>query len=1014
MHYTRDDILSRKSHSSTLLPPYFYARVNRHQIRRRKPTRRGSCLLTCLKSLFRTPSQSSPNLIGASLNIRSLNKRNANHFVFNCILSYSLDFFALSETWLRDGLPSNPSRVTSLPPNYVFLDKCRDGPHPSGGVALLCKSSLSPSIVSTPTYLSFEHITVRLSSPINLLVTVVYRPPQSNLQLFLSNFSDLLSALSLKSSSLLFLGDFNLTSSCPLGPEFIDLLSDFDQKQLVNVPTHNRGNTLDYVISNLNISHLNVFDQGNISDHFLIRFSIPSTAVPLPPPLSQSSKMSIKIRDIKSIDLADLSYDLNIALTSSNAFYSDDVNLVESVFSSCLTQCIDSHAPLVTRSVSARTNCIPFSPQLLSAKRARRLCERRLRRRPPFLSYDDALEAFNNASSHYFSLIENAYQNHNKSLVLNAKNKARALFNLFSSFTTNPQSHSSTLTAQQLADFFSLKILDIRNNLPSTVSSPLCLPQSPVLFTNFNQVDTNLVSSLISSSHKSMAPSDTFPPSLLACVSPTLVNYLAYLFNLSLRTGTFPDSYKHTHIRPIIKKLGLDCNSLSSYRPISQLPFLSKILERIVALQLTDHLISNNLEEPHSSAYRSMHSTESALLKVLSDIRISANAGKVTLLVLLDLSAAFDTIDHNILLNIMSNHLGISGTVLSWFRSYLSNRSTTVLFNKQSSSSHPVPYGVPQGSVLGPILFRIYLLPFCQLLHRLGLDFHLYADDTQLYIPFDVSSLAGSLSELSSMYSIISDWLSAHFLKLNDNKTEVILIGPKKRVQECKDIVSSVHLGSADIAFSSTVRDLGVLLDENLSMRPQILDVKKQCFRSLHAMSRIRSHFRFSDFETLIHAFVSSKIDYCNSLLVGAPRCDIVHLQRVQNYAARLLTFKRKRDPVDLISLHWLPVSQRIVFKILLFTYKCMNSLAPSYLSSLISLKSSCHSLRSVARGDLVIPDRSTTVKISNRTFGDRAFIVSAPSLWNSIPHDIRSSPSVTVFKKSLKTYLFRKLTDGC
>lgn len=363
--------------------------------------------------------------------------------------------------------------------------------------------------------------------------------------------------------------------------------------------------------------------------------------------------------------------------------------------------------------------------------------------------------------------------------------------------------------------------------------------------------------------------------------------------------------------------------------------------------------------------------------------------------------------DIEILLYILEQFLGITGPALAWFRSYLTERLMSVIFNGKKSSTKKLLHGVPQGSVLGPLLFRIYLLPFCILLRRLGLTFHLYADDTEIYIPFSGNNLSEAILSFQSSFKIITDWLSAHCLKINDSKTELILIGPKTLVDRCKDQVSSITLGSESIPFSSTVKNLGVTFDETLSFRSHISQIRKSCFSLLLAFSKIRNHFSRESIETLIHALVTSKLDYCNSLFAGSWKCDIQRLQSVQNFAARIILRRRKYDHVSPLELHWLPIEERINFKILMIAYKCLNFLAPDYLASLISYRNSNYSLRSVTNLNLEIP----LGLIPKPTFGRRAFSFYAPYLWNDLPIELKSAPSLDIFKKKLKTFLFQKLT---
>ena len=194
-------------------------------------------------------------------------------------------------------------------------------------------------------------------------------------------------------------------------------------------------------------------------------------------------------------------------------------------------------------------------------------------------------------------------------------------------------------------------------------------------------------------------------------------------------------------VKPLLKKQSLSPDEFKNFRPISNLSFLSKVIEKCVAKQLIAYLDANNLNVIYQSAYRKLHSTETALIRVHNDIAMALDHKRSVILLLIDLSAAFDTVDHCILLLCLSSRFGIGGTALEWFRSYLSDRTQFVNVNGSTSERHVLQFGVPQGSVLGPLLYSLYTSPLSGIANKHGLSFHFYADDTQLYITFETSSL---------------------------------------------------------------------------------------------------------------------------------------------------------------------------------------------------------------------------------------------------------------------------------
>ncbi|KAL4007453.1 hypothetical protein ACER0C_001305 [Sarotherodon galilaeus] len=279
----------------------------------------------------------------------------------------------------------------------------------------------------------------------------------------------------------------------------------------------------------------------------------------------------------------------------------------------------------------------------------------------------------------------------------------------------------------------------------------------------------------------------------------------------------------------------------------------------------------------------------------------------------------------------------------------------------------------------------MYLLPLGVVLRSFNVTFHCYADDLQLYVPLTIGNHA-EVSKLESCLSAIKGWLSDNFLLLNTDKTELMVIGPHKFQHLSQNFI--LRIDDSVINCRDKVKNLGVWFDMVLSFESHVKEITKTAFYHLRNIARIRQVLSSDTAEVLVHAFVSSRIDYCNALLSGLPKKSFRGLQMVQNAAARILTRTGKFEHISpvLNSLHWLPCQVRADFKVLLLTYKALNGLAPTYLSDLLHL---------------YVP------RARKKTIGERAFSFRAPFLWNNLPQDIRQACSVEVFKTKLKTHLF-------
>ncbi len=321
------------------------------------------------------------------------------------------------------------------------------------------------------------------------------------------------------------------------------------------------------------------------------------------------------------------------------------------------------------------------------------------------------------------------------------------------------------------------------------------------------------------------------------------------------------------------------------------------------------------------------------------------------------------------------------------------------------SKDHLLTCGVPQGSVLGPLLFTIYTQPLAEIVRNHGVSYHLYADNTQLYLSFKPDTPGDMVFTKYRMEACIQDiynWLTMNMLKMNSEKTEILLIQSCHRQQV---ILDSLTVGDKNVTTTNNARNIGCIFDSSLKLEKQISNITKQAFFELRNVSKVRDYLDKKSLEIITHAFVTNRLDSNNSLLVGLPDCLIRKLQYVQNSTARMITRTQKFEHITPIlkDLHWLPVAQCISFKILLFTYKCVNNLAPSYLCDLLQIYKPLRSLRSADKYLLCVPATNLV------TYGDRSFSKAAPILWNNLPLHIRTSSSVDSFKRNLKSYLFTK-----
>ena len=298
----------------------------------------------------------------------------------------------------------------------------------------------------------------------------------------------------------------------------------------------------------------------------------------------------------------------------------------------------------------------------------------------------------------------------------------------------------------------------------------------------------------------------------------------------------------------------------------------------------------------------------------------------------------------------------------------------------------------------------IYILPIRDIISKHGLCYHIYADDIQIYAscPSTQDAVDSLMVRLEACLSDIKDWMRKHFLKLNDSKSEFALFGSSQ--QRRKVVIPNLMVGVTVIAPVDQVRSLGLLLDATMTMEPQIANCIKSSIYHLRNIHKVKRYLNPQALKSLIHAFITSRLDIHNATLLGLPQCQVHKLQKIQNVAARMISGTSRFEHISpvLMDLHWLPVKKRVDFKLLVITYKALHGLAPAYISNLIELHvPGRHGLRSACTPKL-------SERRSRRSWGDRSLMVAAPRLWNNLPHDIQHSSTLNTFKSKLKTHFMQ------
>ena len=620
------------------------------------------------------------------------------------------DVFLLTETWFRGNDSSINARFASMLTGYRIHQVPRS--HRKGGgvhVAVIFKSSLIFTPIKTSVFETFEVHVIDGNLYISrsfIRLLVVYRPPNGNFVDFLNEFVSLLEGVLFSQGRLLIVGDFNIHVDNPADSDalkFINLLYSMGLSQHVICPTHNKGHTLDLIITRTADSFVTdlkcdwLLPSDHAALHFSTTFTRPSTL-----------KITRTFRKLAQINIDDLQQKITSSLESVVSYTgcnpSDLVDNYNYMYTYAMTSVINELAPVITKDFLDKVRAPWFTEQLLDARKGLRQLERRWRKSALVVHE----QIFKFARCLYVSKLRDAHASYHRDRIVGANTKT--LFRVIDDITGSKRALSLVTPDLELlklpemfANYFRTKIETIRKDMPSVkLLDPVS--DSSFCLSYFEPVSVQFVKRLISKMSSKSSALDPMPTKLLKKCLQQVVPVITRIINSSLESGKFPDSCKSAIVRPLLKKQGLDINILRNYRPISNLPYIAKLIEKTVLVQVNSYLCQNNLYAKCQSAYRVSHSTETALLRVQIDVLHALDIQNEVILVLLDLSSAFDTIDHDILLHRLCCRFKIDGVVLEWIRSYMYLRGRTqrvhVCVGSVVSEAQFLDCGVPQGSVL--------------------------------------------------------------------------------------------------------------------------------------------------------------------------------------------------------------------------------------------------------------------------------------------------------------------------
>ena len=754
------------------------------------------------------------------------------------------------------------------------------------------------------------------------------------------------------------------------------------------------------------ISDIDVVPNLLNSDHFPLCFSVQAK------PETTADKETYTFRNWKTLDVKHFQDKLWLEKELLNP--SEDISLEDLVhlYDDTLQKLADEFCPIIQKTVQSRPNQKWFNDELRDLKREKRRAGRqwkKCRSQSSLLTFKTVMKTYRDAKKVRRS-------NFHKEDLLPIKHDTKAVFKKVSKLTNDKPpnvypSHESTIDlCEDFANYFTDKIVNIRSEIALDNSKPVNNPpDSPKRYHNmlhdFKKLSIEELKKILFSMNSKSDILDPIPTWLLKLCFDILAPTLLKIINMSLEDAHFPTKLKHATMRPLVKDANEDTEAKKNYRPVSNTAFLSKLLEKCGLQQINIHINENNLHSVYQSAYRPQHSCETVLLDLVNDLQISMSKSQMSALILLDLSAAFDTIDQNLLLERVENDYGIAGNVLAWLKSYLNERTFSVVIKDSSSKQYIMLFGVPQGSLLGPLLFIIYTRELSDIASQYGLKLHVYADDTTLYIEFlPISQRFIAFEVVARCMNDIQNWMKNSFLKLNTGKTNVLFLGSKSQTNLFSDMSLKIDNSAFKSSKDGYVELLGVKIDNNLKMDKQINEVCRSCNYHIQRFQRNRFIFDTDLRLLLMRTFVLTRIDFCNSILIKCEDYLLNKLQMVINSCARFIYDVKKYDHISyyLRKAHILPIKSRIIFKLCTFVFKILNNAAPEYLSQILTLKV----IRQLQTKKYDF--RSSDDVLLVESFGKDCIADEMCNHWNNLPVTLRYQTDIAKFKKDLKTHLFR------
>ena len=944
----------------------------------------GGPLPTLYDNLYMDIKNLSQNGISiAAVNVRSLLPK----FEEICILltKSKLDLLCICETWLDSSVSDSDIALDGY--TVIRDDRNRHG----GGTLIYVKTGLNFEVLCCNRQCDIEAVFLKFSAKHPFIVGSLYRPPSAT-SMYYDALLDCIEELKQGCNDIILLGDLNYDCSMSLHDSVGYIESAFDLKQIVESNTRvtqSSSTLIDIILTSMPQNHIHTdVLHTTFSDHYMVYTIIGTTMKPV-----QQHK-NVTYNDYKNFNattyLNDVQRNVNFRPTDVNV--DDTWNSFKSIF---LNIC-EKHAPRRKRRLKNRF-CPWVTPDIIEMMYTRDYLHKTAIKSGDTRHWMNYKRVRNKITSSVKSAKRNYFSNqfvepsqgpkHIWKIIDRLTNKSRDLGPPQDISADDFNEHFSTIgtkTAESLDQV----------PLQHTWKNPECSTRF-----SFAEIDVDSVrEGLQSLGNESSIDVLGFDAKLLAISATHIAPWLTHMFNMSLQYAYVPSDWKRARVTPLYKGKGSK-HEKNNYRPIAVIGHIAKIFERCVQRQLMHYLTVNDFISDDQSAYRRCHSTQTAIIR-LNDACIDNLCDKLlTGLCFLDIRKCFDTVNHTVLVNKLK-YFGIINKECEWFSNYLSDRNQFVFANGIRSDDAVINIGVPQGSVLGPILFMLFVNDLSQNVFLSSCN--MYADDTVIYC--NGPNLPDVLNKLQLSVDRASEWYKANSLCLNNDKCNVLLISPRHMQVNNDDFAISLYgktLNNVEVADY-----LGIKIDNTLSWDMYIKKLCSSLGCKISKMARLRGVTTSNILNKIYVSAVQPTIDYAICSWGFTSNNNIKRIQRLQNYAARVVTgnfdYINHRGTDLIKSLCWMNVVQRRNYFTLVLMFKCLRGLAPNYLSNEFTMYKdieSVYNLRSSSSENVIVPYVDASVMKCS-------FSYNGAILWNSLPNDLQVLDDVSDFKRYVKTFV--------